>query len=124
MSESHAPLSQLQRHLLSHLMERTDAGTHYFGAVPWRTSGSRSDQAAISRAMARLERRGLVLRINYPTGLPDGSGLMRTRADQPHNRTTHVRLTKAGIDTARRLTITTTRIDNRSTGVNGEEMGG
>jgi hypothetical protein len=73
------------------------------GWVPWYQSCgprvSRAVAASRSRALARLERRALVRR--QPTG----------RA--PHQRTTHVQLTPAGMALARRLTTDIETPDNR-----------
>jgi hypothetical protein len=55
----------------------------------------RAESAAFSRAVARLERRGLVLRKNVSSGVP-GTGKVRTSSDQPHTRADHLMLTEAG----------------------------
>jgi hypothetical protein len=74
----------------SHLQRRELFG---FG-VPWymrsRNGITPVERASDSRALARLERRGLLLRQN------SGTGKARVSPDQPHNRTTHVRLTADG----------------------------
>jgi DNA-binding MarR family transcriptional regulator len=56
---------------------------------------TRADSAAYSRALRRLEARGLVLRTNVMSGRPD-TGHVRTAADQPHGRSDHVFLTDLG----------------------------
>ena len=123
-SEDHAPiptprlagLSKAQKALLERLYRETQAThtayhaevTRYgnpiwtrdpaqFG-VPWSTDSdtaenTRSHAAAQSRALHRLADRGLVVRLNHY------SGGQSTQA-------TYVRLTKAGLDLAQRLTCT------------------
>ena len=61
--------------------------------VPWHTGRNLSParRASMSRAVQRLEARGLVLRTNPTSGL-----LRRTRADLAPRRATHLRLTPAG----------------------------
>ena len=54
-----------------------------------------SERAALSRAMLRLEQRGLILRQNWTSGAP-GVGGPRKAATDPHRKTTHVLLTDAG----------------------------
>jgi hypothetical protein len=67
-----------------------------------------SSRAAFSRALARLERRGLVLRINGTNGLPDGHprrGSVRRSLDEPApDRADHLLLTAEGEEAAKRLT--------------------
>jgi hypothetical protein len=58
---------------------------------------TRADSAAFSRALRRLEARGLVPRVNATSGCPDAGGYMRQSPDQAHTRTDHVLLTEAGI---------------------------
>jgi DNA-binding MarR family transcriptional regulator len=63
----------------------------------WFQDRTAADRAAFSRALRRLEQRGLVVRTNYSRGLPDGSGWARQRADQPAPvRSDHVILTDQG----------------------------
>ena len=76
-----------------------------FWGVDWSVTGTRSEQASVSRTLARLEPRGLILRQNYVSGRPDTeNGAIRTSAVDPHNRTTSVVLLRAGITLAKRLT--------------------
>ena len=105
-------LSMQQRDLLMHLdRQRQHLATHLLArnyacwGVPWGARGahSRSRQASVSRALARLEQRGLVLRQNWVNGSP-GTGGIRTAATDPHLRTTNVLLLPAGIALAARLT--------------------
>jgi hypothetical protein len=91
-------LSGLQREILRRLVAAFSHG----GArkIPlWRISGRRqkgvrsassSEKAAFSRALARQEVRGLLVRSNEVSGLPDGprKGYIRQSADEPHRRTT------------------------------------
>lgn len=57
-----------------------------------------ADSAAFSRALVRLEQRDFILRSNQMSGVPSGpgAGRARTSKEQPHGRTTHVRLLDAG----------------------------
>jgi len=71
--------------------------------VRWRTKGTRSDQTSLSRALRRLEERGLVLRQNQVRGSGEGTGRCRLSKAEEHNRTTHVRLLPDGIEVAERL---------------------
>lgn len=67
--------------------------------MPWQERGeafSSVERASVSRTLARLERRGLILRQNTLRGSGAGTGKARHSADEPHNRTTHVRITDAG----------------------------
>jgi DNA-binding MarR family transcriptional regulator len=65
-----------------------------------RAGQSRSDSASISRAVRRLEDRGLIERLNHVSGAP-GEGYATQM------RTTHIRLTESGRAVAERLTETT-----------------
>lgn len=70
---------------------------HGFG-VPWQDRCGDGgitpvERASDSRALARLERRGLILRQNITR--------VRQSADEPHRRTTHVQLTPAGRNVAK-----------------------
>jgi hypothetical protein len=60
-------------------------------------------RAVFSRALARLERRGLVLRINGAQGLP-GGGIRRSVDEPAPVRTDHLLLTPEGEEAAKRLT--------------------
>lgn len=97
-------LSTLQIDILKWLHEQQDAFSHTIGAAwfshwgtPWKGDASltNSERAVASRALRRLEQRGLVLRNNGVSGSP-GTGKARTAASDPHNRTTNVRITDAG----------------------------
>jgi hypothetical protein len=90
-----AGLSQLQRWILSQVLARDDGDAW---GVPWRLdSPTRSESAANSTALRRLERRGLVERKNQRG---------------PKNRATHVRLTDSGRNLAQELE-TTVNIERR-----------
>jgi hypothetical protein len=69
---------------------------------------SRADSAAFSRALRRLETRGLVIRTNVRTGSPVGDeeyGPVRLQLDEPvPKRTDHIILTPAGEEIAKRST--------------------
>jgi len=116
-------LSRQQQDVLAHLYRLyVDQAPGPFG-VPWRTTGTRSGQASLSRALRRLETRGLVLRQNQVVGSPDSvavdpdgvsrPGYKRTSRDQRHGRTTHVELTAAGIEVAKGLTTGPSEYVNR-----------
>lgn len=106
-------LSRLQRELLARLLvydDRARAGTPQFGywgvPVKWlRREGdrTRSGSAAFSRALARLEARGLALRSSQNSGVPSGprKGYIRTSPDEPAPRRADlVVLTDAGREAA------------------------
>jgi hypothetical protein len=61
--------------------------------VEWGVEGNSSVRASASRSLRRLEERGLVLRQNQ-VGPPTGE--VRRDKDEPHNTTTHVKLTEKG----------------------------
>ena len=70
----------------------------------------RSDSSAFSRALRRLEQRGLIVRSNHSTGMPVPKdsplhGLKRTSADQPHRRADQIVLTEAGRTEAERVSV-------------------
>jgi len=84
-------LSQLQRVILCHIWREAIAEGLVSAAIPWAPSDwlgawTRVDAAAASRALRRLERRGLVERL---PARPAGA-----------RRTTHVRLTDRGYEVA------------------------
>ena len=105
-------LSWAQRDILVYLWEETqryeahgDRGRDQARGwgIPWRPSRiyrdlTRSDRAAISRSIRRMEERGLLYRLN------DWSGKRRT---------THVRLTPAGRHIGKRLSKSVGVNDNR-----------
>jgi len=111
-------LSRMQTFMLLtlyqwHLARRYDK----IWGLPWRTTGTRSEQASMSRSLRRLEERGLVLRQNERTGNIDGRprldplGVLSTsewcRRDKDDGRvarTDHVQILPAGIALAERLT--------------------
>jgi len=87
-------LSELQRVILRHLWSETLEGGVLSAQIPWAPSDwlgpwTRADAAAASRALHRLERRGLVERL---PARPAGA-----------RRTTHVRLTDRGRTVAEHL---------------------
>lgn len=94
-------LSRLQQAIVRHIWHHTRQaliGTDvaarmqvYEAGIPWRPRGRAAvwrltTRVDVSRSLARLERRGLVMRMNAG------------------GRTTRVRLTAAGLEAARRLT--------------------
>jgi hypothetical protein len=87
-------LSELQRVILRHIWSETLEQGLLSVAIPWAPSAwlgpwTRADAAASSRALRRLERRGLVERL---PARPAGA-----------HRTTHVRLTDRGRAVAEQL---------------------
>src|SRR5262245_14440457 len=102
-------LSKPQRGILRNLLRYVEHAEALPGAlrvygketvpVKWRRGGrpkGRADSAAFSRALRRLESRGLVVRTNVAGGMPSGprKGSIRQRLDEPHGtRTDHVFLT-------------------------------
>ncbi len=114
---STAGLSVQQRSVLLHLYRlKQEQEQEYDGhplreyvllwGVPWHVTGTRSEQASVSRTLARLESRGLILRQNVNSGCPD-TGCLRKSAPDPHNRTTGVVVLRDGVDLAKRLTTDT-----------------
>mgnify|MGYP006352915013 CR=1 FL=1 len=103
-------LSGYQARFLLWLLERyqeIEAGGDkrgmWAGAVRVPRAGagqSRSDSASISRALRRLEDRGLIERLNHVSGSSDEGYVTQMR-------TTHIRLTESGRALAERLTQTT-----------------
>ncbi len=70
---------------------------------------SRVDSASFSRAIRRLEARGLVIRTNYVSGCPAGEnfreGQVRLKMEEPApKRTNSIILTPTGEEIAKRLT--------------------
>jgi hypothetical protein len=70
---------------------------------------SRADSAAFSRALRRLEARGLIIRTNSSSGSPEQQGWprgrVRLRMEEPApKRTDHIILTPEGEAVAKRLT--------------------
>ena len=70
--------------------------------VRWGVEADAAGRASISRSLRRLERRGLVLRQNR-TGSPTGE--VRRSKDEPHNTTTHVKLTEKGRKVVNKLKL-------------------
>ena len=64
---------------------------------------SRSQQATASRALRRLEQRGLIVRSDLMNGIPGEPERVRDAAEQPHWRTTVLLLTPAGRNVAEEL---------------------
>ena len=100
-------LSKLQKRILLGLFQdfRAAVPTGYPpDYLRWRTTGEPAVSASLSRAMRRLEARGLVLRQNYTSGMGGAYGgrLRQSQAD-PHNRTTHVQILPAGLEAAKWL---------------------
>jgi hypothetical protein len=100
-------LSTLQQGILIELLDFVTENPRPLGLVPgavpirhlrgWFQDRTAADRAAFSRALRRLEQRGLVLRTNYGRGMPDSPGNVRLRGDQPAPvRSDHVILTDQG----------------------------
>jgi hypothetical protein len=79
---------------------------------------SSANRTALTRALARLEEFGLVLRTNVTSGVPFGpaKGYVRTRVEQPHARTDHVKLTGAGRVAARQVVVLPLTPDEKECG--------
>lgn len=94
-----AKMSKSQKSILLWLHQRYQEGVNdqwQWGAV-WKTGGmSRSDQASISRAVARLEARGFLLRQNNTGGSPGCDHIRYTPEDLPPIRTSRLQLMPAG----------------------------
>jgi hypothetical protein len=90
-------LSALQRTILVALLQGEANGEAVHGwGVPWGgADGGKSASAAASRALRRLEQRGLLHRRNYFTG-DKYSDAEDQRFVRPQVRTTHVALTPEG----------------------------
>jgi hypothetical protein len=109
-------LSKVQRDLLLWAYDHrpTSAVNVMFGArLKWPTGLPPARRASLSRALRRLERRGLILRQNTTTGNPE-TGAARKSPDEPHTRTNGVALTVAGLELCERLTQETMEQVNRS----------
>lgn len=111
-------LSWQQKRILKYLVEYMEWIDEYgteFGrgearnwGVPWKPgkwneTWENTHAASYSRALRRLEKRGLVLRNNDISGRPD-TGEARRSMDDPHNRTVRVLITDAGWEVGKRLT--------------------
>lgn len=112
MSTSASKLSAQQRQILLYLYECHGAvGDHPLArrlrvwGTRWKAQKweSRSRHASMSRALSRLESRGLLLRQNEVSGAPKTRGI-RANASEPHVRTTSVLLLLPGIEIAKQLT--------------------
>ena len=98
--------SPLQAFILDFLLRATEAQEKAdlpefvtCWGVPWRTDRlSRAQQAAMSRALRRLEGGGFVLRQNCVTG--GDQGTVRRSKSERHHRTTHVQLLRKGRELA------------------------
>jgi DNA-binding MarR family transcriptional regulator len=101
-------LSKVQRDLLAFLYAEHvagGAGPGYDGCIHWRTEGTDCQRATLSRALRRLERRGLLLRLNFFSGMGERHGFgVRQSKNDPHNRTTHIKLLPLGVEIGKRLT--------------------
>lgn len=114
-------LSWLQKDILCVLLAHLGGRPQPLGGVRVKAIRERgltpADRAAFSRAIARLERRGLVIRSNSTSGLPAGhprAGRVRVRIEEPApRRTDHLILTPAGEEMAKRLTNKPGRFVNR-----------
>ena len=111
-------LSTEQKRILIWLLEQYETGNSDRNGwgVPWRTSGTASDRAVLSRSISRLEARGLVLRQNiwrgtegpehanpYDGRLTTSWGIRPNKSIPPPKRTTHLTLTTEGLEIAHAL---------------------
>ncbi len=69
----------------------------------WMPQMSRSDSVNLSRAIARLESRGLLIRQNQHIGTPDAHRARTTPQSVPPVRCSHILLTESGFEVARAL---------------------
>ena len=96
-------LSSLQREILMMLMEAEEDGEaeELWGVRLRLQYPTRAESAGLSRAVRRLEQRGLLQRRNQHTGDkycdPEG------KCARPHPRHTHLLLTELGREVGRRL---------------------
>ena len=91
-------LSRQQQRMLIYLYrlyQEADPSERDIDGVYWGVRGGPTKQASVSRALRRLETRGLLLRQHHTTG--------RETPVASHRRTTHVRLLPAGLVLAQRL---------------------
>jgi len=120
MTDPTTKLSKVQRDLLAFLYAEHiagGAGPGYGGCIHWRTKATNSGRATLSRALCRLERRGLLLRLNFTSGMGERHDFaMRQSKDDPHNRSTHIKLLPAGVEIGKRLSNHTTANVNRLAG--------
>jgi hypothetical protein len=103
------------RHVLLHLARLHREWRDSPHGVPWRTAGTRSDQASLSRTLRRLEALGLVLRQNQTSGNGTRPGFEGRAIDsaaerRAGSRSTHVRVLPEGLALAERLTKETTEM--------------
>ena len=108
MTDPAIKLSKVQRDLLAFLCAEHaagGAGPGYDCCIYWRTDGTDCQRATLSRTLRRLERRGLLLRLNFFSGMGERHGFgVRQSKNDPHNRTTHIKLLPLGVETGKRLT--------------------
>jgi hypothetical protein len=100
-------LSAQQRAIMVHLYRQGQAAAPAPDEqveVPWGTDGDMVFRASISRALRRLESRGLLRRLQYARGKLRASGPDGVSPQAAHHRTTHIYLLPAGVTLARRLT--------------------
>jgi hypothetical protein len=99
-------LSAQQRDIIVHLYrsQAADPAPDEQGEVPWGTDGDTVFRASTSRSLRRLERRGLLRRLQYARGRLRASGPDGVSPQAAHHRTTHISLLPAGVTLARRLT--------------------
>ena len=102
-----ARLSGLQRAILLYLAQERIAGRTMAQWQPsrWYPTWSPSNRAVFSRALHRLEARGLILRQNQRAAVPGSwTGYRRSVTDPFMKRTTTIELTPIGREVAERLT--------------------
>ena len=99
MAKSTARLSKQMKQVLVTILRDQLAMAHHCAALRdrgprWSVGGTPARMASVSRALARLERRGLILRHGYRP---------RRHQDDPFSRTLGVTLTPLGMETAKQV---------------------
>lgn len=86
-------------------------GKQHVWGIPWIPSNyldmTDYKNASVSRALRRLEERGMILRDNDIHGTPDSNRPRTSVSQRPPTRTTGVHMTNLGVETTKRLTICT-----------------
>ncbi len=112
---THKKLSRLQKEILRRLLANAERERRHprpgelKNCFPlkdiFQPGRTPAEAAAVSRSLLRLERRGLVVRTEFANpGRGRGGGIRGRADDPPPARTTHLILTPAGEEVAKRLT--------------------
>lgn len=115
-------LSELQKYILKDLAFRWDnepgfaecwgvrwtpSKRHWVIGKGWETGQTKSEKVTYSKALARLEKRGLIIRQNGMGGgkkYPNNNGMSRRSVSEPYGgKTTNVVLTESGLHVATQL---------------------